>query len=248
LKKERLDRLLLQRSLAPDLARAQALILAGKVCVGEHRRDKPGERFALDAAIRVTQKDEWASRGAHKLLSAFEAFPELRSQIAGARALDIGASTGGFSDVLLRHGASSVAAVDVGYGQLVWRLQSDPRVKVLDRTNIRYLDRETLGFQPEFATCDASFISLRLILPVVFELLVPGAVFVTLVKPQFEVSADKVGQGGVVRDEELRQSVLKEVAAAAEALGFSVRGATDSVISGPKGNREILLVLDKPAL
>ena len=246
MKKERLDDLLLSRGLAPSKARAQALILAGKVCVGEQRRDKPGERFAADAPIRVATKDEWASRGAYKLLSALEAFPELTHAIAGAKCLDVGASTGGFTDVLLRHGAEAVVAVDVGYGQLVWRLQSDVRVTVMDRTNIRYVTMSDMPFTPSFATCDASFIRLRLILPVVHELLTPGGHFVTLVKPQFEVKGNEVGEGGVVRDEGLRQRVLQEVIDEAERIGFQTLGHADSALTGPKGNREILLVLQKP--
>lgn len=247
MKKERLDDLLLSRGLAPSKSRAQALILAGKVCVGEHRRDKPGERFPEDASIRVTTKDRWASRGAHKLLGAFEAFPWLLERVHDARCLDVGASTGGFTDVLLEHGAQGVVAVDVGYGQLVWRLQSDDRVHVFDRTNIRKLTPEALPWVPSLATCDASFISLRLIVGVVFELLAPGGLFVTLVKPQFEVRADEVGEGGVVRDEALRERVRDEIIAASEAVGFIHRGAVDSPIAGPKGNREILLVLEKLA-
>jgi 23S rRNA (cytidine1920-2'-O)/16S rRNA (cytidine1409-2'-O)-methyltransferase len=245
LKKERLDDLLWARGLAPSKTRAQALILGGKVCVGEQRRDKPGERFASDVSIRVIVKDEWASRGAHKLLSALEAFPTLVPRIAGAQCLDVGASTGGFTDVLLQHGATAVVAVDVGYGQLVWRLQSDPRVTVMDRTNIRHVTREQLPFCPAFATCDASFISLRLILPVVYELLEPGGCFVTLVKPQFEVKGNEVEEGGVVRDDRLRHRVLQEVIDEAERLGFTTEGHADSSLTGPKGNREILVVLHK---
>ena len=164
----------MERGLAPDKARAQALILAGKVCVGEHRQDKPGERFDDGVSLRVNAKDGWASRGAYKLLSAIEAFPMLAPRIDEAACLDVGASTGGFTDVLLRHGAASVIAVDVGYGQLAWRLQSDPRVHVFDRTNIRHLTLDALPHQPSFATCDASFISLRLILPAVYALLREG--------------------------------------------------------------------------
>ena len=243
--KKRLDVLLCERGLAPDRSRAQALILAGKVCVGEHRHDKPGERFPEDVPLRVITKDAWASRGAHKLLSALDAFPDLVARIQDAQCLDVGASTGGFTDVLLHHGARSVIAVDVGYGQLVWRLQADPRVKVFDRTNIRHLGPEDLPFAPTFATCDASFISLRLILPVVFKLLAESACFVTLVKPQFEVKGNEVGEGGVVRDDSLRRRVLDEVSEEAERIGFRVAGSADSSIAGPKGNREILLILTK---
>ena len=236
MKKQRLDVLLLDRGLAPSTARAQALILAGKVCVGEQRRDKPGERFAVDAPIRVASSDGWASRGAHKLLGALETFPWLSERIQDARCLDVGASTGG---------AAEVAAVDVGYGQLAWKLQSDPRVHVFDRTNIRHMTSEALPWVPSVATCDASFISLRSIVGAIFALLSPGGVFVTLVKPQFEVKPEEVGEGGVVRDDGLRARILQEVVEAAEGVGFELRGHVDSPIAGPKGNREILLVLEK---
>lgn len=247
--KRRLDALLVERGLAPSIERAHALILAGRVIVGEHRHDKPGERFPADADLALKgDEDAYASRGAHKLLGAIEAFGWLRERIAGADCLDIGASTGGFTDVLLRHGAHRVAAVDVGYGQLHWRLQSDPRVTVVDRTNIRHLAPADLPFAPAFATCDASFISTRLFMDVVWDLLAPGGTYVLLVKPQFEVARDQVGENGVVRDEALRQGALKAVRDAALAAGFHSRGHVDSPIAGPEGNREILLVLEKSAI
>ena len=246
MKKARLDTLLCDRGLAPSQSRAQALIIAGKVIVDERRRDKPGERFPPDAAIRVITDDGWASRGAYKLLAAIEAFPWLGEHTQGARCVDVGASTGGFTDVLLRHGAESVVAVDVGYGQLAWKLQSDERVHVMDRTNIRHVTVDDLPWRPAMVTCDASFISVRLFVDVIFDLLVPGGVFVTLVKPQFEVEAHEVGEGGVVRDDGLRARVLQEIVAAAEASGFVSQGHVDSTVAGPKGNREILLVLQKP--
>lgn len=244
--KRRLDTLLVERGLAPTIERARALILAGRVIVGEHRHDKPGERFAADVEPTLKgDEDAYASRGAQKLRGAIEAFGWLRERIAGADCLDIGASTGGFTDVLLRHGAERVAAVDVGYGQLHWRLRSDPRVTVLDRTNIRQLAPADLPFAPSFVTCDASFISTRLFMGVVWELLAPGGTYVLLVKPQFEVARDQVGDHGVVRDEALRQGALEAVRDAALAAGFHSRGHVDSPITGPEGNREILLVLEK---
>lgn len=244
--KRRLDALLVERGLAPSIERARALILAGRVIVGEHRHDKPGERFPADAQPTVKgDEDAYASRGAHKLLGAIEAFDWLAARIAGADCLDIGASTGGFTDVLLRHGAKRVAAVDVGYGQLHWRLQSDPRVTVLDRTNIRQVTPADLAFAPSFATCDASFISTRLFMDVVWGLLAPGGTYVLLVKPQFEVAREDVGRNGVVRDDALRQEALDAVRDAALAAGFQCRGHVDSPIAGPEGNREILLVLEK---
>jgi 23S rRNA (cytidine1920-2'-O)/16S rRNA (cytidine1409-2'-O)-methyltransferase len=245
-KRERLDVLLVERGLAESRSRAQALILAGRVVVDENRRDKPGERVATDAAIHVKAGPQWASRGALKLLGALEAFPWLVERIDRAHCLDIGASTGGFTDVLLHHGAASVTALDVGYGQLHWKLQSDERVRILDRTNIRHLAPGVLATAPDLVTCDTSFISVRLFLDVVFRELAPGGVFVCLVKPQFEVGKGDVPKGGVVRDPDLRARALDNVREEAEALGFVTRGHVDSPISGPKGNQETLLVLERP--
>ncbi|MGM0574242.1 MAG: TlyA family RNA methyltransferase [Myxococcota bacterium] len=244
-RKERLDVLLVERDLAPSRTRAQALILAGKVIVGDHRRDKPGEKVPADAPITVKGDDGWASRAAHKLLGALEAFPWLEERIRGARCLDVGASTGGFTDVLLRHGAAEVIAVDVGYGQLAWRLRSDERVRVMDRTNVRHLKPEDLPWAPDVVTCDASFISVRLFLDVIHRLMAPGGVFVVLVKPQFEVGRERVGKKGVVRDEEARRDALRSVREAAAAAGFAERGAADSPLAGPRGNVEMLLALEK---
>ena len=241
---ERLDLLLVERGFVESTSRAQALILAGKVVVDQHRRDKPGERVLRDAEIHLKESKAWASRGAHKLLGALEAFPWLRDRIEGARCLDIGASTGGFTDVLLQHGAASVAAVDVGYGLLHWKLQSDERVTVLDRTNIRHLEPGTLEHPPSIVTCDASFISVRRFLHVVYREIAPGGLFVCLVKPQFELDRADVEQGGVVRDPDLRRQALEDVRSAAQALGFLSKGDVESPIQGPKGNQEMLLVLD----
>lgn len=246
-KPARLDALLVARGLAESVGRAKALILAGRVDVDGQRRDKAGERVAADAEIAVREPDTWASRGAHKLLGALEAFPWLAERLAGADVLDIGASTGGFTDVALRRGAARVIALDVGYGQLHWRLRSDPRVEVLDRINIRLLEPGALPFSPTFAVCDASFISVRSFLEVVVRELAPGSPFVVLVKPQFELEREAIGEGGVVRDEAARQRALAAVEARAREVGFEVRGACDSPLAGPKGNREHLLVLEKPA-
>ncbi|MCB9786857.1 MAG: TlyA family RNA methyltransferase [Deltaproteobacteria bacterium] len=244
--KQRLDVLLVERGLASTRARAQALVLAGRVIVGEHRHDKPGERVPVDVALTVKgDQEEWASRGAFKLLGALEAFPWLVERLAGADCLDVGASTGGFTDVMLRHGAARVFAVDVGYGQLHWRLRTDERVVVLDRTNIRHLTPDALPCAPTFATCDASFISSRLFMEAVAALLAPGAVYVLLVKPQFEVGREGVGRKGVVRDPRLRQQALDDVREAALQAGFVCMGHVESPIEGPEGNREILLVLEK---
>jgi len=245
--KTRLDQALVQRGLAETRARAQALVLAGKVRVGGARVDKAGLAVSDDAEIEVEAGDGWASRGALKLLGALAAFPWLAERIAGADCLDIGASTGGFTDVLLRTGAARVVALDVGYGQLHERLRVDPRVVVMDRTNVRTLASGGLPFAPRVATCDASFISLRLFMDVVFRELAPGGVYVALVKPQFEVGKELVGKGGVVRDEAVRQGARTGVEDAARAVGFEVLGSVDAPIHGPAGNREILLVLGKPA-
>ncbi|MFO0746044.1 MAG: TlyA family RNA methyltransferase [Myxococcota bacterium] len=245
--KTRLDQALVERGLAETRARAPALILAGKVAVDGERATKAGQVVLAASVIAVESDDGWASRGALKLLGALAEFPWLLDRIRGAECLDIGASTGGFTDVLLRHGAARVVALDVGYGQLHERLRTDPRVVVMDRTNIRLLPEGALPAAPTIATCDASFISVRLFLDVVFRELAPGGVFVVLVKPQFEVGKDHVGKGGVVRDDAARQGARAAVEARAKDVGFSVAGSVDAPIHGPAGNREILLVLEKPA-
>jgi len=242
----RLDQRLVELGLAESRARAQALVLAGQVRVDGERAHKAGQAVAPEALVEVERDDGWASRAAGKLLGALSAFPWLAERIAGADCLDIGASTGGFTDVLLRHGAARVVALDVGYGQLHERLRADARVIVMDRTNIRTLPAGALPFTPAVATCDASFISLRLFMDVVFRELAPGGVYVALVKPQFEVGKELVGKGGVVRDEALRQGALASVSAAARAAGFDIAGAVDAPVHGPAGNREILLVVTKP--
>lgn len=244
--KERLDRLVVERGGAETRERAQALVRAGRVRVGGRVRDKPGERVPTDAAIEVNAERPWASRGAHKLLGALEAFPWLRERIPGARCLDVGASTGGFTDVLLHHEAAAVAALDVGYGQLDWRLRSDERVVVLERTNVRHLEPGTLPWAPSLVVCDVSFIGLGAILGVLAREAAPGAVLVLLVKPQFEVGRSRVGRGGVVRAEADRADALEGVRAEARALGLRPLGACDASVAGPRGNREILLLVERP--
>lgn len=246
-RRERLDVLLVQRGLVESRARAQALVMAGRVRVAGRRHDKPGERLPVETELEVDAEDGWASRGALKLAGLIEDVPWVGDRIRGARCLDIGASTGGFTDVLLRFGAAQVAALDVGYGQLHWRLRTDARVVVLDRTNIRKLAPGALPFTPDFATCDASFISVRLFLDVVFRELAPGGTFVVLVKPQFEVGRERVGKRGVVRDEADRQAALTAVREAAATAGYRDLGAWESHLAGPRGNRELLLVLERPA-
>lgn len=238
----RLDALLVQRGLAPSRERARALILAGHVSLpGTSTPPKPGHLVRDDVDLQVRQADHpYVGRGALKLVHALDTFG---IAVDGREALDIGASTGGFTDVLLRRGARHVVAVDVGHNQMDWRLRSDPRVSCLERINARHLSAADLppGHQAfDIVTADVSFISLRYILPVVPALLRPGADVVTLVKPQFEAGRDEVGKHGVVRDDEVRARVLAEIVAAAEALGLVAAGHVASPIEGMEGNREWL--------
>ncbi|MFN8543113.1 MAG: TlyA family RNA methyltransferase [Candidatus Binatia bacterium] len=237
----RLDRLLVDRGLAPSRERAQRLIMAGDVLVADRPVTKSGTVVAPDATIRLREAPSpWVSRGGEKLAGALEAFA---LDVTGCVALDVGASTGGFTDVLLRHGARRVIAADVGYGQLAWALRQDPRVAVLDRVNARGLTPEMLPEPPNVVTIDVSFISLALVLPAVARVAAPGADVIALVKPQFEVGREAVGKGGVVRDDAARAAAVRKVCAAAEAAGFVVRGEAESVLPGPKGNREVFLWL-----
>jgi 23S rRNA (cytidine1920-2'-O)/16S rRNA (cytidine1409-2'-O)-methyltransferase len=246
-KRQRIDVLLLERGLAESRTRAQALVMAGAVVVGETRVDKAGALVDPELPIRIKEDAaprRWASRGAEKLLRALEAFP---IDPRGKTCADLGASTGGFTDVLLQHGAAKVYAVDVGYGQLHPKLRADPRVVVRERENARALTAAALGEAVQLVVGDLSFISLKLILPAVKALLQPGGQAALLVKPQFEVGKGEVGKGGVVRDEALRRAALDGVADAARALGFEVLGHAESPIEGPAGNREWLLALRLPA-
>jgi 23S rRNA (cytidine1920-2'-O)/16S rRNA (cytidine1409-2'-O)-methyltransferase len=239
----RLDRLLVDRGLAPSRERAQRLILAGAVLVADRPATKAGVLVPADAPLRLRgSASDYVSRGGEKLAGALEAFA---LDVAGTVALDVGASTGGFTDCLLRRGARRVIAVDVGYGQLAWTLRQDPRVVVLERTNARRLDGAMLPEAPDLATVDVSFISLALVLPAVVGTLRPGAAMVTLVKPQFEAGRGQVGKGGVVRDPAVRAEAVARVRREAEGMGLRVRGETDSVLHGPKGNREVFLWLEK---
>jgi len=231
--KKRLDTLLVERGLAASRAQAQALVLAGLV----PGHAKPGEPVEEDAELVVTERPRYVSRGGEKLAHALET---LGISVEGASCLDIGASTGGFSDCLLQHGAARVIALDVGYGQLHPRLRADPRVTVLERVNVRTL-RE-LPYAPGFVTCDVSFISLRLALPPALALCAPGWRALVLVKPQFEAGRAEVKRG-VVRDPAVQRRVLREVAEAALAWGARPAGVVDSGLPGPKGNREFFLHL-----
>ena len=239
----RLDRLLVDRGLVPSRERAQRLVMAGAVLVDDRPVTKPGTIVAPAATIRLRESaSAYASRGGEKLVGALDAFGLV---VEGRCALDVGASTGGFTDVLLRRGARRVIAVDVGYGQLAWALRQDPRVHVLDRTNARNLDAAALPETPDLATIDVSFISLTHVLPAVAGVLAPRADVIALVKPQFEVGRERVGKGGVVRDDALRAEAVVNVRRAAEVTGLAVRGEAESVLPGPAGNREVFLWLSR---
>jgi 23S rRNA (cytidine1920-2'-O)/16S rRNA (cytidine1409-2'-O)-methyltransferase len=238
---ERIDKLLVDRGLVGSRERAQRLVMAGQVFAGSTRVDKPGTRVAVDVPLEVRGEDHpFVSRGGVKLASVLDA---LAFDPTGMVALDVGASTGGFTDCLLQRGVRRVYAVDVGYGQLAWKLRADPRVVSIERTNVRQLDAERLGEPIDVATIDASFISLRLVLPAVRRLLAPGKTIFALVKPQFEVGRGKVGKGGVVRDPAQHAAVLDELEAFARESGLMVRARHPSPILGPAGNREFFLAL-----
>jgi 23S rRNA (cytidine1920-2'-O)/16S rRNA (cytidine1409-2'-O)-methyltransferase len=243
----RLDRELVRRGLLPSREQALAAIAAGRVRVGGQPADKPARAVAGDDVIELADDNDpgYASRGAYKLAGALEVFGagDEGLRVSGRRCLDAGASTGGFTDVLLRSGAREVVAVDVGYGQLIWRLRSDERVTVLDRTNVRNLSPEAIGGPVELIVGDLSFISLRLVLPALVACLEPGGDLLLLVKPQFEVGRELVGRGGVVRDPQLRAGAIRGVAQAAAELGFGVRGLVASSLPGPAGNLEFVLWL-----
>lgn len=236
----RADQMLVDRGLVESRTRAQALILAGKVFTGTRRVDKAGETLPADAALDVRGQDHpWVSRGGLKLAHALDRFG---LSPKGAACLDIGSSTGGFTDVLLSRGASRVYAVDVGHGQLAWRLRTDPRVRVLERTNARRLTRDQVPDLIQVIVCDASFIGLRTILPAPLGLCAPSAWAVALIKPQFEAGPDRVGKNGVVRDPAVHVEICEAISAWWGSLcGWSVLGVEPSPITGPEGNREFLI-------
>ncbi|UIZ93339.1 TlyA family RNA methyltransferase [Corynebacterium sp. CNCTC7651] len=245
--RRRLDAELVRRKIARSREQAQTWIKEGRVEVGGFTATKPATVVEPGVSIKVSasEEDEWASRGAHKLLGALEVFEAGGLSVGKRRALDAGASTGGFTDVLLARGASEVVAVDVGYGQLVWRLQNDDRVLVLDRTNIRTLTPEMMGGPAELMVGDLSFISLKLVLPAIVGCMADGADLLPMVKPQFEVGKDRLGSGGVVRSPELRAEVTADVAEFAQSLGLSLKAVTASPLPGPSGNVEYFLWLVK---
>jgi len=243
-----LDAELVRRGLARSRVQAADLIAAGQVRVSGRAAAKAATQVTQDAPITVQRDDagpEYASRGGHKLAGALAAFTGLR--VAGRNCLDAGASTGGFTDVLLRAGAARVVAVDVGYGQLAWSLQADPRVRVLDRVNVRNLRPGQVSPPPDLVTADMSFISLRQVLPALAACAVPDADYVVLVKPQFEVGKGKVGAGGVVRDPDLRAEAVAAVAQSALNIGLGVCGVVASPLPGPSGNVEYFLWLRRGA-
>jgi 23S rRNA (cytidine1920-2'-O)/16S rRNA (cytidine1409-2'-O)-methyltransferase len=239
----RADQLLVERGLAESRSRAQALILAGKVFSGERRVGKAGDALASDAPLEVRGREHpWVSRGGVKLAHALGHFG---LSPAGRVCLDVGASTGGFTDVLLAHGAAKVHAVDVGHGQLAWKLRADPRVIVHERTNARYLSRSQIADPIGALVCDASFIGLEKLLPAALDLCAPGAWAVALIKPQFEAGASAVGRRGVVRDPAVHQAVCDRIVGWWEQrAGWRVSGMTESPITGPEGNREFLIAAE----
>ncbi|MCR9257210.1 MAG: TlyA family RNA methyltransferase [Alphaproteobacteria bacterium] len=242
--KVRLDTLLVDRGLVESKTKAQALVMAGLVYSGEKRLDKPGAQIKEDTALDVRgQPHPWVSRGGLKLekgLAAFGLDP------SGLIAIDVGASTGGFTDVLLQGGAARVYAVDVGQGQLAWKLRQDPKVAVLEKTNARRLSADQVPEPVDLVVCDASFISLLTVLPAPLALLKPGGHLVALIKPQFEAGRDQVGKGGVVRDPEVHQAVCDKVRAWLVGEGWTVLGIAESPITGPEGNVEFLIGARKP--
>jgi 23S rRNA (cytidine1920-2'-O)/16S rRNA (cytidine1409-2'-O)-methyltransferase len=240
----RLDAELVRRGLARSRQQAAELIAEGRVVVRGVPAGKPATVVDRDTPVSVQRADErdWASRGAHKLIGALDAFG---TDVTGLRCLDAGASTGGFTDVLLERGAAQVVAVDVGYGQLVWRLRSDARVQVHDRTNVRALEPDAIGGPADLVVADLSFISLRTVLPALTACTSAEGELLPMVKPQFEVGRQRLGAGGVVRDPDLRLAALTEVTAAARALGLVLRGAVASPLPGPSGNVEYFLRLSR---
>ena len=243
--KERLDKLLVERGLVPSRERAQALILAGKVLVDKQKIDKAGAQVSTDSALRLLGEDlRYVSRGGLKLERALEHW---KISMVGKTCLDVGASTGGFTDCMLQYGAAHVLAIDTGYGQMDFKLRQDSRVRLLEKTNARYLTRESLGETVDFIAMDVSFISATLVLPAVIASAFPsgeerpGKEMVVLVKPQFEVGKERVGKGGIVRDETAQLESLEKVRTAVAQLGAVKIDGIDSPILGSEGNREFLL-------
>ena len=236
--KERLDRVLMAQGLVSSREAAARTVLAGGVSVDGIMVDKPAKLVSPDARIEIVRPASFVSRAGDKLAAALDAF---HIDPRGAIGLDVGCSTGGFTDCLLQRGATRIYAIDVGYGQFEWKLRQDSRVVLLERTNIRYVDRAAVPEPIDLAVIDVSFISLTLVLPTVVYLLNSGAMVVALVKPQFEVGKGQVGRGGIVRDDTQRAAVTEKVIACAAHLGLQLKGVLDSPVIGRKGNREILV-------
>ena len=239
IRKHRLDRLLVGRGLFESRERAQGLILAGQVLVNDQKVDKAGALVAEDADIRILgEQMPYVSRGGLKLEAALR---EFKIEVLGKSALDVGASTGGFTDCLLQRGCQKVYAVDVGYGQLAWKLRQDPRVVAIDRENIRDIDPALVPERVDIAVIDVSFISLDKVIPSVIQFLKPGSDIIALIKPQFEVGRALVGKGGIVRDEAARKAVVEKVAGLFREAGLDVKGVIPSPITGQDGNVEFLI-------
>ncbi|MBQ8076111.1 MAG: TlyA family RNA methyltransferase [Oscillospiraceae bacterium] len=244
--KIRLDQLLFEKGFAPSREKARALIMSGCVFLEGQRADKPGQQVSPDAEPDVRMKElPFVSRGGYKLDKALRVFP---IDPTGKICIDCGASTGGFTDVLLQHGAQKVYAVDVGYGQLAWKIRNDERVVSLERTNLRYVTEEQIPEKLDLAVCDVSFISLKLVMPAVAGLLKPGAEIMCLIKPQFEAGRELVGKKGVVRDPKVHEQVIQEILSFMPSIGFSVCGLDYSPITGPEGNVEFLLYMKNELL
>lgn len=242
--RERIDKLLVDRALADSRTKAQALVMAGAVLVDEQQVRKPSELFPHNANIRIKADAvaRYVSRGGTKLEAALR---EFKIEVAGLACLDVGASTGGFTDCLLQHGARSVVALDVGHNQLDWRIRNDARVEVREGVNARYLKPDDFSEQFDLATVDASFISLTMILPAVAPLLTAGGRIIALIKPQFEVGKGEVGKGGIVKDPSLHHRVIQEINAAAESLGLKIGSVIESPIKGADGNVEFLALYSR---
>jgi len=245
IKKVRLDRLLVDREICPTRERAKALIMSGAVVMGETRMDKAGTLVPIDADVRIKgEESPYVSRGGLKLRDALKTFAiDVRDMVI----LDVGASTGGFTDCLLRHGAKKVYALDVGYGQLAWKLRTDPRVVCLERTNIRQFDGMGIKDVIHMVTIDTSFISLRLVIPAVLRVMGGNdCIILALIKPQFEAGRREVGKHGVVKDPDVHERVIREIKGFCEGLGLSASGVCESSLPGPAGNREFFIYLRTP--
>jgi 23S rRNA (cytidine1920-2'-O)/16S rRNA (cytidine1409-2'-O)-methyltransferase len=243
IRKERLDKLLVEKGVVQSREKARALIMAGKVAVEGNRMDKPGIQIDADAQLQIQEGNfSYVSRGGEKMEGALRVFGIDPAQMI---VMDVGASTGGFTDCILQKGAKKVYAIDVGYGQLAWRLQRDPRVVNLERRNIRYLHRKEVQEEIDLILIDTSFISIEKFLPHLLGFLKKGGAILSLIKPQFEVQRGEVGKGGVVRDKALHEKVIERISSFSRGLGLKVWGVTESPLLGPKGNKEFFIYLKK---